>query len=295
LAQISDSHLADRVKALGTGLRLVGLTHEDNVLLLLNDSVGKYQCISICLPLFIVLLGPFAEFLITELALASHSIPSLTLASSSLLYPVLESHPPTAIVVEGKFLPNLLELMYKLCELAHHFIIVVGEADEKVLSKVPKQTRLVHWTHVEAQGKAGATISSPAPCKSLSTHLFRPDLVSLTRSRSGPDDVFTVSYCRDASDQVRAVHLTHQNITAGVTAIRALLPASAPLSALDTIISAHSLSTAFGRTVAYTALYEGTSFATLESSKLFKAIGMALIVFHFLCLSNALQWILHLP
>jgi long-chain acyl-CoA synthetase len=65
------------------------------------------------------------------------------------------------------------------------------------------------------------------------------------------------------------VHLTHQNITAGVTAIRALLPPNAPLSALDTIISAHSLSTAFGRTIAYTALYDGTSFATLESSKVF--------------------------
>lgn len=86
----------------------------------------------------------------------------------------------------------------------------------------------------------------------------------------GPDDVFTVSFYRDADDQVRAVHLTHQNITAGVTAIRALLPPNAPLSALDTIISAHSLSTAFGRTIAYTALYDGTSFATLESSKVFE-------------------------
>lgn len=66
------------------------------------------------------------------------------------------------------------------------------------------------------------------------------------------------------------MHLTHQNITAGVTAIRALLPPNAPLSALDTIISAHSLSTAFGRTIAYTALYDGTSFATLESSKVFE-------------------------
>ena len=69
---------------------------------------------------------------------------------------------------------------------------------------------------------------------------------------------------------MRAAHLTHQNITAGVTAIRALLPASAPFSALDTVISAHSLSTAFGRTVAYTALYEGTSFTTLDSSKVFQ-------------------------
>jgi len=74
---------------------------------------------------------------------------------------------------------------------------------------------------------------------------------------------------------VRAAHFTHQNITAGVTAIRALLPPSTHLSALDTIISAHSLSTAFGRSVAYAALYEGTSFATLESSKHFQLdLGM---------------------
>jgi long-chain acyl-CoA synthetase len=69
---------------------------------------------------------------------------------------------------------------------------------------------------------------------------------------------------------VRAAHFTHQNVTSGVTAVRALLPPATPLSALDTIVSAHSLSTAFGRSVAYTALYEGSSFATLESSKLFQ-------------------------
>jgi hypothetical protein len=117
---------------------------------------------------FTVPLGPLTEFLITELALASHSIPSLTLASPSLLYSVLESHPPTAIVVEGNFLPDLLELIFKRHELANHFIIVVGEVDQKVLSEVPKQTRLAFWDHIEAQGKAGTTISSPAPRKSLS-------------------------------------------------------------------------------------------------------------------------------
>ena len=69
---------------------------------------------------------------------------------------------------------------------------------------------------------------------------------------------------------MRTAHFTHENVTSGVTAIRALLPPSTPLSALDTIVSAHSLSTAFGRSVAYTALYEGSSFATLESSKLFQ-------------------------
>ncbi|KAH9967940.1 acetyl-CoA synthetase-like protein [Russula dissimulans] len=229
--KISNSHLAERVKALGTGLCLAGLTRESNVLLLLNDGL---------------------EFLITELALASHSIPSLTLSSASLLSPVLESHPPSAIVVEGNFLPHALELIYELNELDHHLVIVVGETDEKVFSQASKHIKLARWNDLEAQGKAAPVVTSSAPG-------YRPD------------DVFTMSFYRDTNNEVRASHLTHQNITAGVTAIRGLLPTSASLSALDTITSAHSLSTAFGRTVAYTALYEGTSFATLESSKLFQS------------------------
>lgn len=226
--KISNAQLAERIKSLGTGLSLAGLTRESNVLLLMNDGI---------------------EFLITELALASHSIPSLTLASPSLLSPVLESHPPTAVIVDGSFLPHALELIYDLNESVHHFVIVVGEADETVVSQASDRVKIVRWTDVEAQGKEAVSITGPTP---------------------GPEDVFTVSFYRDADDQVRAVHLTHQNITAGVTAIRALLPPNVPLSALDTIISAHSLSTAFGRTIAYTALYDGTSFATLESSKIFK-------------------------
>ena len=63
--------------------------------------------------------------------------------------------------------------------------------------------------------------------------------------------------------------LTHENITSGTAATRALLPVSNSLTSLDTIVSSHSLSTAFGRAVAYTAILEGTSFATTDSTKLF--------------------------
>ena len=129
-------------------------------------------------------------------------------------------------------------------------------------------------------------------------HLFG-GLVSprLSVLGSGPDDVFTASFYRDTNNEVRAAYLTHQNITAGVTAIRAILPSSAPLSALDTVISGHSLSTAFGRTIAYTALYEGTSFATLESAKLFELQrGMTYLTgLHFPCLPRTLQRVRHLP
>lgn len=65
------------------------------------------------------------------------------------------------------------------------------------------------------------------------------------------------------------MEFTQQNLTAGVTATRSLLPVSSPLTPLDTIVSAFSLSIPHGRTIAYTALYEGTSLATLNSARTF--------------------------
>ena len=67
------------------------------------------------------------------------------------------------------------------------------------------------------------------------------------------------------------MQFSQQNLTAGVAATRALLPISSPLTPLDTVVSAFSLSTPYGRTIAYTAVYEGTSFATLNSARIFTA------------------------
>jgi long-chain acyl-CoA synthetase len=85
----------------------------------------------------------------------------------------------------------------------------------------------------------------------------------------GPDDVFTVSFYASETGQLQGAHLTHANFTAGVAATRALLTVSNGISSLDTIASSHSLSTSFGRAIAYTAIFEGSSFATLDSTKLF--------------------------
>ena len=63
--------------------------------------------------------------------------------------------------------------------------------------------------------------------------------------------------------------MTHENITAGVTAIRGLFPASHAISALDTITSAHSMSSAYGRAIVYTAVFEGTSFASIPGSEVY--------------------------
>lgn len=72
------------------------------------------------------------------------------------------------------------------------------------------------------------------------------------------------------------IELLHiQNITAGVTAVRFLVPQNDANSPADSIVSSHSLSTPYGRAIAYTALYEGASFTTSDSTILFtKEDGM---------------------
>ena len=116
-----------------------------------------------------VLRWPIPEFLITELALASHSITSLTLSSASLISPVLESHPPSAIIIHANLLPHILELIYEVNEFGNQFVVVVGEVDENVLSKASQHVKLARWADLEAQGKGAPLITSPAPgeCHSL--------------------------------------------------------------------------------------------------------------------------------
>ena len=92
------------------------------------------------------------EFLITDLALASHSIPSFTLSSLELLSPVLENHPPSAIVLHADFLPQLLELIHDSNESIHHTVIVVGEVDVKKYLRGFGALRLLKWDEVERQG-----------------------------------------------------------------------------------------------------------------------------------------------
>ncbi|KAF7322810.1 Acetyl-CoA synthetase [Mycena chlorophos] len=228
--RISNPQLQDRVAAFGTGLlRLAGLeVGESNVLLLLNDCI---------------------EFVVADLALASHSIPSFTITASSLLSSVLEAHPPSAIITHAFMLPQILELIYDAGETnRNHTIIVVGEPSAQAMATVASSVKVLLWTDVEREGVRVQKIISPIP---------------------KPNDVFTVSFFSTESGQIQGAQLTHENITAGVAAVRALLPLSHAFSQLDTVVSAHSLSTAYGRAVAYTALYEGTSFATLNSSKLF--------------------------
>ncbi|KAK7466955.1 hypothetical protein VKT23_004019 [Stygiomarasmius scandens] len=228
--KITNAALQDRVAAVGTGLiRLAGLQPgESNVLLFLNDCI---------------------EFLLSDLALASHSIPSFTLTASQLLSPVLESHPPSAIITNAELLPSLLELIYDGGENTQKYtIVVVGEPSAHAMASVASKIRVLRWDDVEREGNKVEKILSPIP---------------------KPQDVFTVSFYANGNGQIHGAQFTHANLTAGVAAINAMFPAAQALSRLDTIVSGHSLSTAYGRAIVYSAIYEGTSFATLASSKLF--------------------------
>ncbi|KAG6891047.1 hypothetical protein C0992_010709 [Termitomyces sp. T32_za158] len=227
--RLTNHTLQDRVASLGTGLiRLAGLKpHQSQVLIMLNDSL---------------------EFIISDLALASHSILSHTLSSSKLLSAFLESSLPDAIITHTNLLPQILELLYEGDRTINHTIIVVGETTSKDLASVASNIKILEFSEVEREGVRVPKVVTPLP---------------------SPSDAFTVSHFETATGHVQAVQLTHENVTAGVAATRALFPLSHSLAPLDTLVSAHPLSTAFGRAVAYTAIFEGTSFATLASSKLY--------------------------
>ncbi|KAJ2933950.1 hypothetical protein H1R20_g3106, partial [Candolleomyces eurysporus] len=230
--KITNHNFQDRVAAVGTGLlRLAPLKpRESGVLILLNDCI---------------------EFLLADLALASHSIVSYTLSSSTLLPSVLESHRPNAIITHAFMLPKLLELVYDTSDrTVQHTIVVVGEPSPQALASVASNITILKFADVEREGVRVEKILSPIP---------------------KPTDVFSISFYEAENGLIQGAQLTHANITAGVAAIHALLPAANAFTPLDTITSAHSLSTTYGRTIAYTALYEGTSFATLVSSAAYHA------------------------
>ncbi|TDL27569.1 acetyl-CoA synthetase-like protein [Rickenella mellea] len=229
--EVSNVEILRRVAALGAGLvNVAGLRErESNVLLLLNDGI---------------------EFIITDLALASHSIPSFTLTSLTLLTAVLESHPPSAIVLHASFVSQVLELIIENHEFAQHTLIVVGDDGmPKNLDRYRNKVKILRWEDVEGEGSKLGGSASRAPAESK--------------------DVFTVSFYEGGDNELKATQFTHENLTAGVASMKFLLPFNAGISPADCIVSAFSLSTPYGRTLAYTALYEGTSFATVKSASLY--------------------------
>ncbi|KAG1754293.1 hypothetical protein EDB19DRAFT_1665616 [Suillus lakei] len=188
----------------------------------------------------LILLNDCIEFLITDLALSEQSIASITLSSPKLLARVLEMHPPDAIVTDMAFLAHVLRARHDAHQ-SNHKLILVGELP------AASEIRFYSWNLLESDGKV-----PQAP-----------------KNAPQPGSAYTVSFFETPSGGMRCVQLSHENFTSGVTAIKALFPAAINLSTLDTIVSSHSLSTPYGRAIAYAALFEGASFATLPSTSVF--------------------------
>jgi long-chain acyl-CoA synthetase len=70
---------------------------------------------------------------------------------------VLESHPPSAIVVDAEFLPLLLELICDTSEQGHHTVIVVGELGSgRSYTKQARLVNLVKFADLEREGAKNA-------------------------------------------------------------------------------------------------------------------------------------------
>lgn len=191
----------------------------------------------------LILLNDCIEFVITDLALSEQSIASITLSSPRLLARVLEMHPPNAIITDNTYLPHVDKATHD----AHQYdyeLIVVDWLRPDLLDTI----KIHAWSHVESRGKVPQTPKNAPQAGSA----------------------YTVSFFETPSGEMRCVQLSHENFTSGVTAIKALFPAAINISTLDTIVSSHSLSTPYGRAIAYAALFEGASFATLPSTGVFR-------------------------
>jgi long-chain acyl-CoA synthetase len=128
-------------------------------LLLLNDSIGVYSFVG---PTDSVL-TKYTEFIISDLALASHSITSHTLTSAKLLAYVLESFPPAAIIAHAELLPHLLELLYEADYTVSRTIIVVGEPSARALASVASNIKVHNFADVEREGVKTEKILTSAP------------------------------------------------------------------------------------------------------------------------------------
>ena len=94
----------------------------------------------------------FTEWLVADLALASHCVPSITISSATLLHTTIDSHPPDAIIVQATFLEQLLEVLEESDHPHTHSttVVVVGDRTGEVKKhKGNVKTKLVTWEDVE--------------------------------------------------------------------------------------------------------------------------------------------------
>ncbi|KAG9055638.1 hypothetical protein FS842_001619 [Serendipita sp. 407] len=190
----------------------------------------------------LMLLDDCLEWLVADLALASYCVPTITLASRNLLNEVLDQYTPTSIIVQASFLVQLLEQL----EEAHTSptIVVVGDKSGLVKQwEMKVKSKLVAWEDLGAATRDPPSVIPPNASDISSAHFYSLE-----------------------SGKLRGVQFTHQNVVAGAYAILNAFPTSTPWGEGDMIISAHSLSTPYGRSILYAALYSGANFTTFASS-----------------------------
>ncbi|KZT59819.1 acetyl-CoA synthetase-like protein [Calocera cornea HHB12733] len=231
---VTNAQLKHTAAAFATGLvNVAGLVPRDsNVLFLMNDSI---------------------DFLVADLACAQLGIPSFTTTKTEMIVPILQWHMPTAIIVSATYLDSLVEQIADEKESRLVCVIVVPEVGVKTdVTDLGLRSgiRIFLWGEIEDAGKVGDKI---------------------TPVEATIDDVISVTFYGNAADgRPIGAEITHQNLTAGVTAVMNLFASGKSITATDTIISAFSLASPFGRAVAYAAVYNGAAFATVPSTALYK-------------------------
>ncbi|KDQ12388.1 hypothetical protein BOTBODRAFT_176607 [Botryobasidium botryosum FD-172 SS1] len=232
---ITNSALKEKAQAFGSGLvqtcDITPGSKDARVLILLNDCI---------------------EYLTSDLALSTHGIRSITITQLRLLSPVVDKHDLDAVITHVLFIDELLELLCEEGTKSSPTVIVLGhELTPQAIAEKSKKAniKVVSWEDVIASGNTQGKVPVEVP---------------------KPEDIVTTSYYDIKGETLIGVDLTHQNFTAGPTVIRHMLSIAAPFSPSSRILSAHSLSTPFGRALAYTALYEGSGIAALESTKIVK-------------------------
>ncbi|KAF8320094.1 acetyl-CoA synthetase-like protein [Clavulina sp. PMI_390] len=197
----------------------------------------------------IILLDDSFEWLLIDLALASIGAASIAPTRLSLLSPILEqNHPADVIFTDVALLEMILE---QVAELGNHFpIVIVGPgASQKAEASRNTGFNVMAFEELEAVGKE---VDEP------------------TTVERKPDRHMTTSFYDEVDGVPVGVRLTHENLTAGPTSIRSFFTLTTPLAPSSTILSAFPLASAFGRAIAYTAVFEGCNFATLDSTSIVK-------------------------
>jgi len=203
---------------------------------------------------------------LADFALASHSVVSVTLTCQDIIGQVLKKQTFSAIISTPEIVSSVLEGIYASGDsFKPQTIVVTGDIDTEITASIASNIKIIKFSDVEREGIRAERIFTQAPGSSFVLFPLSYDSFIIPE----PHDVFTISYSVNFVGRLLATHLTHENVIAGTAAIRGLLPVSHALSPLDTLVSAFSLSSAYGRAVAYAAIYEGTSFATLPSSNVY--------------------------